>query len=82
MENDANAAAYGEFLHYKNPTIGSFVMLTLGTGIGGSVIQNGKILTGVNGSAGELGHITIDVNGTPCNCGSFGCFENYASATA
>lgn len=81
LENDANAAAWGEYLHLdKKPD--SFVMVTLGTGVGGGIIQEGKILQGVNYAAGELGHMTIRYNGIPCSCGRRGCLEAYASGEA
>ena len=56
--------------------------VTLGTGVGGGIILNGKILEGHNGAAGELGHMVIHQNGRPCTCGRRGCLEAYASATA
>ncbi len=58
------------------------VLLTLGTGIGGGIIAGGRVLHGYLGMAGELGHITVVPNGNPCGCGSQGCVEKYASATA
>lgn len=81
IENDANAAAWGEYRagHYGAD---SFFLVTLGTGIGGGIICNGKLLSGINHAAGELGHMTIDLQGNPCVCGRRGCFETYASATA
>ncbi|MCI8691935.1 MAG: ROK family protein [Lachnospiraceae bacterium] len=81
LENDANAAAWGEYL-YLDRKPDSFVMVTLGTGVGGGIIQEGKILQGVNYAAGELGHMTIRYNGIPCSCGRRGCLEAYASAEA
>ena len=57
-------------------------MITLGTGIGGAIILNGKIFYGMSGMAGEFGHVTIEPNGIPCGCGNHGCAERYASATA
>lgn len=81
FENDANAAAWGEYLVLdKKPQ--SFLMVTLGTGVGGGIIQDGRILRGVNYAAGELGHMTIRYNGIPCSCGRRGCLEAYASAEA
>ena len=59
-----------------------FVTITLGTGIGGGIIHNGKIYHGSNGMAGEVGHMSIEYNGQPCPCGRKGCWERYASATA
>lgn len=79
--NDANAAAWGEYKAGGYPE-DSFVMVTLGTGIGGGVILNGRLWTGINGAAGEFGHMTIRCGGVPCNCGRTGCFEAYGSATA
>lgn len=81
IENDANAAAWGEYLggHYDTD---SFFLVTLGTGIGGGIISGGELCPGVNHAAGELGHMSIDLHGNPCVCGRRGCFETYASATA
>ena len=62
--------------------VNDLIMLTLGTGIGGGIISNGKVLRGVNGMAGELGHITAVPNGNPCGCGNTGCVEKHGSATA
>ena len=79
--NDANAAALGE-LHHHSGNASSSVMFTLGTGVGGGVVLNHKVLNGVNGGAGELGHIQIDsVHNYKCNCGGTGCLETVASAT-
>ena len=82
LENDANAAALGEKWMGAGRDVNDLVMLTLGTGIGGGIISNGKVLRGVNGMAGELGHITAVPNGNPCGCGNRGCVEKHASATA
>lgn len=79
--NDANAAAWGEY-QASGSREDSFVMMTIGTGIGGGVILNGKLWDGVNGAAAEFGHMTIRYDGAPCTCGRVGCFEAYASATA
>ena len=81
FENDANAAAIGEYITggYDVPV---FVMVTLGTGIGGGIIINGKLLRGCNYAAAEFGHMSINIDGCDCNCGRKGCFEDYASATA
>lgn len=78
LENDANAAAIGELIFGNGKKYNSFVMITLGTGVGGGIILNKKIYRGDFGAAGEIGHITIDYNGPKCNCGSFGCIEAYA----
>ncbi len=82
LDNDANAAAYGEFLAGAGKGTNDFVMITLGTGVGGGVIIGGKMLTGSNYAGAELGHTVIDINGQMCNCGRQGCWEAYASATA
>ena len=79
--NDADAAALGEFRGggYDG---NSFVLVTLGTGIGGGIILNGKLLQSCNNAAGELGHMAIHMDGEPCGCGGRGCFEAYGSASA
>ncbi len=82
FNNDANAAAWGEYLAGAAAEAKSFVAVTLGTGVGGGIILDGKIYEGVNFAAGELGHMVIMADGLPCNCGRTGCFEAYASATA
>jgi len=78
VENDANAAAIGELIFGAGKNIGSFIMITLGTGVGGGIVYHEKIFRGVHGGAGEAGHITIDYKGEKCKCGSFGCIETYA----
>ncbi|MBR5438378.1 MAG: ROK family protein [Clostridia bacterium] len=82
IENDANCAALGEALAGCGKGKKSFVAITLGTGVGGGVILDGKVLAGCNDAGGELGHITIKFDGEQCNCGRIGCWERYASATA
>ena len=82
LENDANAAAYGEFLAGAGKGTNNFVMITLGTGVGGGIIIDGKIHTGFNYAGGELGHTVIVMDGEMCTCGRQGCWEAYASATA
>ncbi|HEY3993037.1 MAG TPA: ROK family protein [Ktedonobacteraceae bacterium] len=82
VENDANAAALGEFFFGAGQGSRDMVYLTVSTGIGGGIIANGQILEGTNGTAGELGHITIDWRGERCSCGSIGCLEALASGTA
>ena len=78
--NDADAAALGEYRGggYQG---NSFVLVTLGTGIGGGIILNGKLYQSCNNAAGELGHMAIHMDGEPCSCGGRGCFETYGSAT-
>ena len=82
LENDANAAALGEQWMGAGRGIDDLVLLTLGTGIGGGVVSRGRILRGYLGMAGEIGHITVNPTGNPCGCGSYGCLEKHASATA
>ena len=82
LANDANAAALGEATAGAAKGASSSVMITLGTGVGGGVVIDGKLLTGFNFAAGELGHIVIEVDGRPCTCGRRGCWETYSSATA
>ena len=82
LENDANAAAFGEQLAGAGKNAGQFVAITLGTGVGGGVIINGHILSGMNSAGGELGHMVIVKDGEACSCGRNGCWEAYASATA
>jgi glucokinase len=82
VENDANAAALGEYMFGAGRGSREVVYLTISTGIGGGVISDGKILTGISGTAAELGHITIDWHGERCNCGNIGCLERITSGTA
>ena len=82
LDNDANVAALGEKWLGAGRDADNMAMLTLGTGIGGAIILNGKIFYGMSGMAGEFGHVTIEPNGVPCGCGNHGCAERYASATA
>jgi glucokinase len=79
--NDANAAAYGEYTSGAGKDHGSVVAVTLGTGIGGGAIENGKLLTGFNHAGMEVGHMVIRRGGRACPCGRLGCWERYASAT-
>lgn len=82
LENDANAAALGEAWRGAARGFNNSICVTLGTGVGGGIIIDNKILRGVDGTAGEIGHICVELFGTPCGCGSRGCVEQYASATA
>ena len=81
IENDANAAAWGESIAGAAKGSASSVMITLGTGVGGGIVADGKVFKGFNSAAGELGHIVIEVDGLPCTCGRKGCWEAYSSAT-
>ncbi len=82
IANDADAAAYGEVIAGAGKGKKDFIMITLGTGVGGGVVINGKLYSGFNHSGGELGHIVIVQNGVQCTCGRRGCWETYSSATA
>ena len=82
VENDANAAAWGEAVAGAARGTKSSVTVTLGTGVGGGIIVDGKVLSGFNFAGGEIGHIVIETNGVPCTCGRKGCWEAYSSATA
>ena len=82
LANDANAAAYAESLFGVGAGKTSLVALTLGTGVGGGIVINGKIFDGFNGFAAEMGHMVINFEGRECGCGKRGCLEAYASATA
>lgn len=82
LENDANAAALGEKWLGAAAAVEDMCMLTLGTGVGGGVVLGGRVWHGMTGMAGELGHVKIDPQGPACGCGSRGCLEQFASATA
>ncbi len=82
VENDANAAAWGEAVAGAAKGTSDSVMITLGTGVGGGVIIGGKVFSGFNYAGTELGHVVIEVGGRPCGCGRRGCWEAYSSATA
>jgi glucokinase len=82
LVNDADAAAWGEYLAGPPAGDGAWVMLTLGTDVGGGVIVGGRLLTGSTGVAGELGHLLVDPDGPVCVCGARGCLATYASGTA
>ncbi len=81
VANDANAAAYGEFVAGAAKGAKNAVCITLGTGVGSGIIVDGKILTGSNFAGGEIGHMVIEVDGPQCTCGRKGCFEVFSSAT-
>lgn len=83
LENDANAAAIGENWLGASKAYKNSIYITLGTGVGGGIIVDGKILRGVGGgTAGEIGHLCVEAFGAPCGCGSVGCLEQYSSASA
>ena len=80
--NDANAIALGEARLGAGQEFSSFVMVTLGTGVGGGLVLNRQIWSGADGAAGELGHIVVEPSGRLCGCGAYGCLEQYASGPA
>lgn len=81
LENDANAACWGEFWSGAGRDVKSLCCLTLGTGVGGGIVLDGALLRGPDGTAGELGHLCVQRNGRACGCGARGCLEAYASVT-
>ncbi|MEE5991855.1 MAG: ROK family glucokinase [Oscillospiraceae bacterium] len=81
IENDANAAAYGEYVAGAAKGAKNAVCITLGTGVGGGIIIDGKIYSGSNFGGAEIGHTVINMDGPQCSCGRRGCFEVYSSAT-
>ena len=80
-ENDANCATVAEHEWGAGRGVDDFVMVTLGTGIGGGIIAEGKLLQGRSGFAGEIGHMVVEAHGIPCPCGGMGCWERYASGS-
>ncbi|MDR1092784.1 MAG: ROK family protein [Clostridiales bacterium] len=81
IENDANAAGYGEYLFGAGRKYSSSLFVTLGTGVGGGIVVDGKIFSGFKSAGAEIGHMVIAHGGAPCTCGQRGCFEAYASVT-
>lgn len=81
LENDANLYALGEHLYGAGLGAGSMACLTLGTGVGGGLILEGRLVVGALGSGGEIGHTLVEPEGRSCGCGASGCLEAYASAT-
>ncbi|MBI5117745.1 ROK family protein [Candidatus Poribacteria bacterium] len=77
VDNDANVMAVGELIHGAGRGHENFVCLTLGTGVGGAIVVDGKLYRGANGLAGEIGHMILDLNGPECACGARGCLERY-----
>jgi glucokinase len=82
LDNDANCAIYGEWWRGAARGANYVIGLTLGTGIGGGIVLDGKIYHGASDVAGEFGHVSIDANGRHCKCGNYGCIEAYASGPA
>lgn len=82
LENDATVACAGFWWEKEGEKFRNFIMITLGTGIGGGAVIDGKLLSGQNGSSMEIGHMTVEINGRQCACGNRGCLEQYSSATA
>lgn len=82
VENDANAAAWGEFTFGAGEDVEDLLMLTIGTGVGGGVVIDGELVRGGFGMGGEVGHIQMVPNGVKCGCGNLGCLESYGSGTA
>ncbi len=82
IENDANAAAWAAYVVEAKRKIPNLLCVTLGTGVGGGIVINGKLYRGASGSAGEIGHMTLFPEGVPCNCGNQGCLERYVGARA
>lgn len=82
LENDANAAALGEYAAGCGKGAHSLIAITLGTGVGGGVVIQDRLLTGFNYAGAEIGHFVMNQGGEPCGCGRRGCFETYCSATA
>ncbi len=77
VENDANAAAIGEMIFGAGKKLDNFIMITLGTGVGGGIIVGRKLFRGATGAAGEIGHMTLNPSGVSCKCGSRGCIETF-----
>lgn len=82
IENDANAAAWGEVRFGAGKDVASMVMLTIGTGLGGGIVLDNELYRGQNGMAAEIGHLTVVADGRRCPCGNRGCWERYASGRA
>ncbi len=82
VENDANAAAWGEFTFGAGEDVENLLMLTIGTGVGGGVVLDGELVRGGFGMAAEVGHITMVPGGVTCGCGNLGCLESYGSGSA
>ncbi|MCW2815385.1 MAG: family glucokinase [Nocardioides sp.] len=82
VENDANAAAWGEFAFGAASDVDDMLMVTVGTGVGGGIVSDGQLFRGAFGAAAEIGHLRVVPEGRPCGCGNLGCLEQYASGSA
>src|SRR5690242_5074489 len=82
IENDANAAAWGEFRYGAAHDADDLLLVTVGTGVGGGLVLDGEVYRGANGVGAEIGHMRVVPNGILCGCGKHGCFEQYASGSA
>jgi len=82
IENDANAAAWGEFVYGAGHDVEDLLLVTVGTGVGGGLVLDGNVYRGANGVGAEIGHMRVVPNGILCGCGKHGCFEQYASGSA
>ncbi len=82
VDNDANAAAWGEYRHGAGRGHDDLLMVTVGTGIGGGIVSGGRMLRGAHGFAAEIGHVIVEPGGPPCGCGNQGCWEQVASGSA
>lgn len=82
VENDANAAAWGEFRFGAGEDVDSLLMLTIGTGVGGGIVLDGELVRGGFGMGAEVGHLAMVPDGVQCGCGNLGCLESYASGSA
>ncbi len=82
IENDANAAAWGEFTYGAGHDVDDLLLVTVGTGVGGGLVLDGELYRGAFGVGAEIGHLRVVPGGRPCGCGNYGCFEQYASGKA
>jgi glucokinase len=82
VDNDANVAAWGEFLYGAGRGAKELLVVTVGTGIGGAIVSNGRLMRGAHGFGGEIGHIIVEQNGPLCGCGNRGCWEQVAAGRA
>jgi len=82
IDNDVRMAAYGEWQYGAGQAIDDLICIFVGTGVGGGIISEGRLIHGHNNTAGEIGHTTVNLRGPSCNCGNFGCLEAYAGGWA